>query len=341
MEDNTNLLRKSGERFLPKVADAIFEIDGIIAYVARANTASAVTITMNKNEKRGGQNNAVLGAIYSDTAVEASFTAGTWQPEFLAAHIGSVIQIGKFNFLAHELTLPIADGKVTLPGVPADKRVQVYVNNCYVALPAETAEVDVSGLGLDKCAKVMALLPHDGKRINLGAESTPMVGKLTLKTPLYEGTKGQVGESQYVFPAFQMDGNWTHNFANDATYELKGSAIAVDSEICGEGQSYGYYQEYLMDEKDIMQFSALIVTPGVVELTVGGEPEKLTVYGVKGATYAKTLIEDGVTFASEAAATATVSADGTVTAVAAGSTTVTATYKKLKAVADVNVAAGA
>ena len=335
-----NYVRVAGERFLPKVADAIFSVDGIIAYVAKANTASSVTITMNKNEKRGGVNNAVIGVIYSDTAVEASFTAGSWQPEFLAAHIGSVIQLGKFGFYIDELKLPITDGKITLPGIPMDKQIQVYAHGSYVSLPAETTEIDVSQLNIEDCAKVMALYEQNGKRINITSETTPMVGRLVLRTPLYEGTRGEIGTSEYVFPAFQMDGNWTHNFGSDATYELKGSAIAVDSDVCGEGQTYGYYQEYVKDEEEIMSFSAILAAPSVMELSLAeSDTDTITVYGTKGGTYAKTLIESGVTFTSDKSDIATVSTEGLVTPVAEGEAVISCLYNGLKATVDVTVTA--
>lgn len=331
---------RNGERFMPKTANAIYEIDNQIAFVATANTAANVAITKEKTEKRGGQDNVILGTLYSDTAVAVSFTSVSWKPEYLASKIGSIITIGEYDFINEELQLQAAAGVVTLSAIPSDQKLHVLINGTYVSVAATTTTVDLTSYGITtECVKAVANFKKIGKRINIGASGTPTVGKLTLTSPIFEGTKGKIGTGQYTFPAFQFDGNHNQDFSADATYEMVGSAIATDSTVCGEGQSYGYYLEDCDTEDALMSFGSISAAPSVVELVVANI-ETLVVYGSKGSLYGVTLIPNAdVTFASATPATATVSTAGVITAVAAGTTNVTAAYKGLVSTVAVTVTA--
>jgi hypothetical protein len=342
MEDK---IMKTGIRFLPKVANAIFEVEGNIAFVAKANTDASVNITMEKQEVVAGQNNAVLGTIFSDTKVEAAFTSVEWKPEFLAATIGSTIKVGKFDFKSDNLKLTSVenDGKIeiTLPAIPSDKKIYIESKGSYIEVPATTVTVDVTAYGFDAgdCISLIGMFPRQGKRISIGTEQTPLIGRLTLSTPIFEGTKGRVGESQYVFDAFQFNGNFTQNFTSDSNYEMSGSAIASESGSCSEGEIYGSYQEYLNDESEITNYSTILSTPSVIELAPVGT-QVITVYGIKNALYDRMLIEPSAdlvfSIPSEGNTVATVTQDGKVSAVATGNTIVTATHKG-KLISKVNV----
>lgn len=333
MEDK---IIKSGIRFLPKVANAVFEVDGNIAFVAKANTDASVNITMEKQEVVAGQNNAVLGTIFSDTKVEASFTSVEWKPEFLAATIGSTIKVGKFDFMSDNLKLTTLDNEgkieITLPSIPSNKKIYIENKGSYIEVPVATTTVDVTALGFNAgdCLSLIGMFPRQGKRISIGTEQTPLIGRLTLSTPIFEGTKGRVGESQYVFDAFQFNGNFTQNFTSDSNYEMSGTAIASESNSCNEGEVYGSYQEYLNDESEITNYTTILATPSIVELSTSGK-QILSVYGIKNALYDRILIEPSAelvfSIPSEGNSVATVAQDGAITAVATGETVVTVTHK--------------
>ncbi|MBU5332104.1 Ig-like domain-containing protein [Anaerocolumna aminovalerica] len=344
---DNKLRRKSGVRFLPKVANAVFRVDDTIAFVAKSNTDASVNITMEKNEVKGGQDNALLGAIFSDTAVEVSFTSVEWKPEFLAANIGSPIKVGSFDFMAEDLKLKAVDNsgkiEITLPAVPTDKRIFIENNGGYMEVSAATTIIDVTAYGYQEgdCLNIIAMFPRKGKRIAIGTEQTPLVGELILTSPIFEGTKGKVGKSQYKFDAFQFNGNFTQNFSNDASFEMTGNAIASPSDSCDEGDLYGSYQEYLDDETEITNYSTILAVPSLIEITGTGD-QVISVYGIKNALYDRALIEPGAdlvfSIPSKDNGVATVAQTGTVTGVASGSTTVTVTYKeRLIATVDVVV----
>ena len=331
-----NVAAIAGKRFMPKVANATFKYDGVVAFVAKANTDSQVNIQTTQDQIRAGQNNVVIGAVTSEKTIDISFSTPEWQIEFLAANVGETIQVGKFSFEVTDKTYAVTEDKITLDAVPSNKKIYVEINGAYVAIPVETTEVDLSTYGVTAdCVAVILMAEKNGKRVNLSADTDPLVGELVLDSPIFEGTKGKVGTSQYVFPAFALSGNWNHTHGADASYEISGTAVATASTVCGEGQTYGYYQEYI-DGEDTNAFSMIVAAPSAVEIAVG-DTETLTVYGTKGAMYAKTVVT-GATFATEDTGVFTVGAnDGVITPVAEGTGTITVTYEGLTTTVDVEI----
>lgn len=328
MADITNVAQKAGKLFLPKTADAIFKIDGRIAFIAKANTSAQVTLTTTQSNITGGQANAVIGVVTTEKAVEITFSTPEWQPEFLAANVGTVIRYGTQNFYIDDTPYVAATGgKITLPAVPADKQIQVDINGAWVTVAATDVEVDLSAYGIKEndCVSIIALLPKDGKEISLLVDTDPSIGELILKSPIFRGTKGKVGEAQYVFPSFALSGNWTQQFSSDVSYEISGTAIAVEGKKCGESETYGYYREFVEDEDN--NYTQIVIAPSTIELTVA-DTETVAVYGMRGALSDKEAITTGVTFAIPEADSgiATVTSAGVITAVGAGSTTLTAKY---------------
>lgn len=336
MDITKNAAAIAGKRFMPKVANATFKYDGMVAFIAKANTDSQVNIQTTQDQIKAGQNNAVIGAVTSEKTIDISFSTPEWQIEFLAANIGETIQVGKFAFEITDKTYAATNGKITLDSIPSDKVAYVEVNGVYIKVEAETTTVDLSSYGItNECVSVIVKATRNGKRVNLSVDTDPLVGELVLDSPIFEGTKGKVGTSQYVFPAFALSGNWNHQHGSDASYEISGTAIASSSTVCGEGQTYGYYQEYI-DDEDVTSYTSISVAPSVVELKVG-ETETLTVYGSRGSMYAKSVVE-GATFATEDTSYFTVGANtGVISPVSAGTGTITVTYQNLKATVDVEI----
>lgn len=328
MADITNVAQKAGKLFLPKTADAIFKIDGTVAFIAKANTSAQVQIQTTQSEIKGGQTNALIGVITTEKTVDISFSTPEWQPEFLASNIGTTIRYGSQNFYIDD-TPYVADasGVITLPAIPADQQIQVNINNTWVTVAATTTSVDLSAYGVagGNCVSAIALLPKDGKEISILVDTDPSIGELILKSPIFRGTKGKVGEAQYIFPSFALSGNWTQQFSADVSYEITGKAIAVAGEKCGESETYGYYREFVEDEDT--NYTQIIITPSAIELAVS-DTETVAVYGLRGALSDKEAITTGVTFAipSGDSGIATVTSAGVVTAVGAGTTTLTAKY---------------
>ena len=93
-----NVAAIAGKRFMPKVSNAIFKVNGVPAFEAKANTDSQVNIQTTQDQIRAGQNNVVIGTITSEKTIDITFSTPEWKVEFLAANIGETIQVGRFAF---------------------------------------------------------------------------------------------------------------------------------------------------------------------------------------------------------------------------------------------------
>lgn len=339
MED-TNIAKKSGKYFLPKTANAIFKINGNVAFTATANTSANVDITTTQDQIKAGQTNSVIGVITSEKAVSVKFSTPEWQPEFLAANIGTTIRYGKQNFVIDNVPYTAGEGgTLTLQEEPANGVVQVELNGNWITVPVtgKTASLAEYGVKTGECLKVMGVFPQTGKEISLLVDTAPSIGELTLSSPIFKGTEGQCGYSQYVFPSFALSGNWSQAYSTNASYEISGTAIAVAGEKCGESDTYGYYREYIKDD-NLDNFVKIVAAPSVVELK-SNETQQLAVYGIRGELSEKAEITGSVKYAvaESGASVATVDSKGLITAVGEGSTTVTVTYGEGKYTATVNV----
>lgn len=340
----TNIAQASGKYYLPKTADAYFYINEMLAFTAKANTSANVDIKTTQSELKGGQNNSVIGVVTSEKAIDVSFETPEWKPEFLAANIGTTIRYGSQNFTIGNLTYQADEnGKITLDEVPADGKIQVSINNAWLVLAVEgdTAPItlDLSSYGVKSgdCIEAVGVFKRTGKEISLTVDTDPSVGKLVLTSPIFRGTSGEVGTSEYTFPAFALSGNWTQAFSADTKYTVSGKPIAVTGEKCGEGETYGYYREYIKDEAEL-SIAMIAASPSVIELETG-DTQQLSVYGAKNALYEKIELTDGVTYAVDAGTTGiTVSTTGLVTAVSACTgAVVTVAYKDFKTTVSVTV----
>lgn len=296
----TKVARDAGKLFLPKTADAVFKVDGVVAFIAKANTSANAAVETTQEQIKGGQTNSVIGVVTSEKAVTASFTTPEWQPEFLAANVGSKIRYGKQNFFITNQTFTVDEnGKITLTDSPSDGVIQIETSGGYISVQVgESKEVDVTAYGFaaKNCVTVLGFFPKEGKEISIETDTDPFVGELTLSSPIFKGTKGRVGEAQYVFPAFALSGNWNQTFEANAAYEISGTAIATEGEKCGESGTYGYYREFIENDETLNNFVNITATPSVAELQTG-ETQQITVYGIRGALSEKSDITEDATFA--------------------------------------------
>lgn len=342
---NADLLAgKTGYDYNSTVFDGyFFDPNGNLVFKALANTDASVEVSTTKTEKKAGAGGATLFAIVSDRSVTASMTAIDIQTEYIAANLGSTIQITKSVFLANK-DMRASEGKITLPVIPADKRVIVSIGGNDTVIPnVTTTSLDLSSYGITKeCVNVTYLYEADGEIVPIPVNSSPMVGKLYLTTKLYRSGIGEIGEHGWEFPQFQLDGNFTHstNTSDSGSFEITGSALKDSSGAAcdGSGDSYGRYFRHYYDTEMLYKFSSILATPSESILSVSGDKtEQIKVYGVRGSSVSQVELSEGVTFTSDHEEFAKVSETGLITAVAQGSAKITCTYKNLQATVEVTV----
>ena len=343
--DPTEILSgKVGYDYCSSVFDGYFyDANGMLVFKALANTDASVDVKTTKTEKKAGNGGATLWTVISDRSVTASMTAIDIQTSYIAANLGSTIQITKSIFLANK-DLKAKSGVVTLPVVPVDKKVTVTIagNNVSVG-NVESTSLDLTKYGIkDSCVNVTYMYEADGEIVPIPVSSSPMVGKLILSTKLYRSGVGEIGEIGWVLPQFQLDGNFTHSTttSDGGSFAITGSALKDSSgDSCdGVGDTYGHFYKHFINSEMLYKFSNIIAAPDETILSLGShDTEQITVYGMRGSSTAAVTLTEGVTFKSGADETATVSPSGLITPAAQGSTTITCTYKGLTAVVAVQV----
>ena len=262
-------------------------------------------------------------------------TAIDIQTEYIAANLGATIQITKSIFLTNK-EFRASEGKVTLPVVPSDKKATVTIRgNDIVINDVSGTELDLTAYGItNECVNVTYLYEADGEIVPIPVSSSPMVGRLILKTKLYRSGVGEIGETGWDFPQFQLDGNFTHttNTSDGGSFEITGSALKDNSGTScdGTGDTYGRYFKHYYDEEMLYKFSSIIATPSDTVLSAGeSETDPADFF----------TIEHDFTYTVDEETYATVSPSGLITAVAEGSAVVTCTYKNLIAKVNVTVTA--
>lgn len=334
---------KKGYRYTPTVFDAFFMVNGELVFQAKALTDASVEVATTKTEKKAGIGGATLWTILSDRTITVTMTSLDIQAQYIAANLGSTISITKHTFLENK-DYRAAEGKITLPAAPADKKVIANIRGNYVTLSVSTTEVDLTAYGItDECVNLTYFYEADGEIIPIPVSSQPAVGHLVLTTPMYESGV-EIGQTGWDFTRFQLSGSFTHstNTSDSTGLEISGTVLRDESSTScdGTGDRYGVYFVRPYDPETLYVFSNIVVTPTEVEVdTTEHTTEQLTVYGYKSANVDGVELkkEDGVTFKSSADEYATVSEDGLVTAVAAGEAEVTVTYKTLTAKVAVTV----
>lgn len=347
MPNNAEILAgKAGHDYCSSVFDGFFyDPAGNLVFKALANTDASVEVSTTKTEKKAGEGGATLWTVISDRSVTASMTAIDIQTEYIAANLGATIQITKSIFLTNK-EFRASEGKVTLPVVPSDKKATVTIRgNDIVISGVSGTELDLTAYGItNECVNVTYLYEADGEIVPIPVSSSPMVGRLILKTKLYRSGVGEIGETGWDFPQFQLDGNFTHttNTSDGGSFEITGSALKDNSGTScdGTGDTYGRYFKHYYDEEMLYKFSSIIATPSDTVLSAGeSETEQIKVYGMRGSNIAEVELTDGVTYTVDKETYATVSPSGLITAVAEGSAVVTCTYKNLIAKVNVTVTA--
>lgn len=343
-------VKTKAKKYLPSVADAYmfdYTTKEMIA-TAKALTDSSVEITTSENKQRAGQGNAVQFITHTDRDVNVTLTSIEFDIKYFAMQIGTKIKFGKTTLVSGEVGITAKDGKIVMPVKPINDMVYITVNDDYVSVPVspEDNTADLNQYGVtDECVPVIYLYEGDAQMVDIATDTEPTIVTLMLSTPIYNNAVGEIGALQYTFDKFQFNGNATNSLTagNTGTFELSGSPIASETNLCEGHSSYGVIKEVSLDPQEIYSVASILVRPSVVEVAVG-EKEQLAVYGKKGAESVFDLIEisnELCEFTSADAATATVTATGEITAVAAGDTTVTVVYDGLTAEIKITVTTAA
>lgn len=237
-------------------AEAFRMVDGKpkMAFVAKTLTDSSISVTITKDELRGGTGAPVVTNFFHDPAVAITLTDILFKEGYVEAQLGT-------NFTANteayqsETIKATQEGQLTLSKTPVDLGVLKCSDSAstiiawyseegqdnYKAVSISTADAGTKtlkddGIEADKtyCVRYLA---SDDKALEAIVKSDMIPHELVLviTVPLFAGdacaaSKGsKAGTLTFEVPRFQLDGGqeFTFNMSSNATMNLNGTAMVM------------------------------------------------------------------------------------------------------------------
>jgi hypothetical protein len=341
MADNTFLVSVANVLALNPTTNAAL-------FYGKANLNSAFTLSMQSTDVRGGINNPLLYKFIHDRDLAVSIESATFGKDILAINVGGSIVNGSLNVWKSErVQLTNNVGSVTETPI-GNVNVQKADGTWAVVTPS-TKSITVSGGG-NTCVWAHYLYADTVDRITIGTTVPPTTIKLIFTAEVRNQANNVTEYLQIEVPYFQVDGNYELSLTADgvSTEKINGNALSVDGATCSDGDYYAYCSWIPATATEI-PYSDIFATPAVFEPSADDLPvtQQLSVYGVRGGTYANVNITSDCTFAVADGGDAdiTVSVGGLITvadtATAEDTATIEITYDDLSDYVVVTVQAGA
>lgn len=326
MADNTFLVSVANVLGLNSTTNAAL-------FYGKANLNSSFTLSMQSTDVRGGINNALLYKFIHDRDLAVSIESATFGKDILALNVGSSIVNSSLNVWKSEcVTLSTNVGTVTETPI-GNVNVQKADGTWAVVTPSSKT-ITVSGGG-DTSVWVHYQYADTIDRITIGTTTPPNTIKLVFTAEVRNQANNVTEYLQIEVPYFQIDGNYELALSADgvSTEKITGTALSVNGTTCADGDYYAYVS-WIPNTTAAIPYSEIFVTPNEFEPDAGSAvTQQLTVYGVRGGTYANVNITSLCTFAKNAAGDADISVGASTglisvanTSTAADTAIITATY---------------
>lgn len=292
----------------------IFSGDVLFAS-ARTLIDSSITIGVSVEDLRAGQGNALWGRYFHSSTFDLKLTDAMFNLEYLAANVGSEIEMGGDVFKDEEL-IADADGKVTLALTAVPIRTGSTVVYAYIrealnggakrsAVLVKEEEVTV-GEGADAQTKTVSVVSgltpdvkycvrymyNDGnsRKMTVNSNFIPGTFSVILTTPLFSGdacnaasTATKVGQLTIKVPRFQLNGSQELSMSASgiSNTSFEGSALASGCTGCDDNGIYAEIIETIFNALWYDNYVGLEIEESEVESTVADyKPEPVVVYAI-------------------------------------------------------------
>lgn len=233
-------------------AEAFRLVDGQpkMAFVAKTLTDSSISVTITKDELRGGTNAPVVTNFFHDPAVAITLTDILYKESYIEAQLGTSFSRGQNAYQGE--TVPYKDNKLTLKQAPAD----IPMLKCdsgavtkmvwYALEGSDDYKVSTAINGKDVtiedgvenknyCVRYYGS-SQEAKEAVVKSNLIPQELMLIITVPIFAGdacaaSKGsKAGTLTFEVPRFQLDGGqeFTFNMSSNATMSLNGTAMVID-----------------------------------------------------------------------------------------------------------------
>lgn len=247
---------------------------------------------------------------------------------YIALNSGVLVENAAKNIYTTE-TVTLVGGTGSVDGTPADDaKAHVIFPNGAIMNVNFTGQNFSAGTG-NETVRVTYLISQVVDNIEIDANKFPSAIKLVMDADLFDASTGQIkiGSVQIVVFNYKIEGNFTLTFdmQTPVTSALNGTALAHKR----DGKDI-YADISIINEVDTInnQIVGLFVSPNSCVLDLNdNETFQITTKGYRGDGLSMITNPDGVTFVSTNELTCTVDANGLVTPVDVGETTVVASLE--------------
>lgn len=239
-------------------AEAIRMVEGKpeVAFVAKTLTDSSISVTITKDELRGGTGAPVVTNFFHDPAVAITLTDILFKESYVEAQLGTTFGQGASMYYsdgplstttAGELTLnkkPVSLGMLkcdnassTIIAWYTEEGKDEYTAVSLSESDATALKLKDAGIKTGKKYCVRYLTDEDSARQAIvKSNMVPQELMLIITVPLFAGDAcaaskaGKAGTLTFEVPRFQLDGGqeFTFNMSSNATMNLSGTALVMN-----------------------------------------------------------------------------------------------------------------
>ena len=226
-----------------------------MAFVAKTLTDSSISVTITKDERRGGTGAPVVTNFFHDPAVAITLTDILFKEGYVEAQLGTNFTANASAYQSETIKAKEA-GKLELSKTPVDLGVLKCSDSAstiiawyseegkddYTAVSISTSDASSktlsdSGIKADKtyCVRYLA---NDNNALEaiVKSDMIPHELALVITVPIFAGdacaaSKGsKAGTLTFEVPRFQLDGGqeFTFNMSSNATMSLNGTAMVMN-----------------------------------------------------------------------------------------------------------------
>lgn len=324
--------------FLAGVANAeVFAEDQLISS-SRTLLESSITVGVTADDIRAGQGAKLLAKHFHSGNLAVRFVDQMFNMDYIAKNMGTALTVGGDAFSIETITLTAGGAGTLITGTPVD--FMGYGTIGWVALQGtdtwtkvtftgQAFTVSGGASGEIYCVKYMET-DAAAKKLTIDSNILPSVVTVFLTANLYNGnpedysSSPKVGKVTIKIPALQLDGNQELSMTMTGVSQtaLSGTALAVE----GDCEEEGYLADIVQTIFNTNWYDdaiGLVVSDADFALSVGVPTKTLEVYAIYPGNVAPKLVDNSdLTFVSTTVGAATVDADGIVTRVAGGTTTI-------------------
>jgi len=320
--------------FVTSVADArLFDFNDNLVATSKVLMDSSIEVTTSNTDVRGGKGNALQFIYWHSGDLSVTLTDTQFNLAFLAESVGDTLTTGADVYAKETVTLGAggagtvlgtpkaiqgtsAYGWITHDGVDTEERVMFSGSGFTSTVGAENDVVCVYYYKTDSAAKQM----------KINSNIVPNKLRLVLDAQLAEkndSSANVIGKVEFIVPKFQLSGAFSLTMTADQVMQtpITGRALetAVTSNGCSASGVLAYVTRVIDDANWYDDVEALAFVGGDVALT-HPDTYQTTVRAVHTDGGVSTPPVADLTFATDAAGTATISSAGLITSVAAGTT---------------------